>query len=292
MPYRERIEQFKENNSSLTFACISDRQDFAKELEKRAFSPRLIDQSSTPLCGPAAFMFCVANERPEAYVNYVLDLAEKGEGKLGHLLVKPSDACRNSVLAEKVHPVDWVALASLRDSSNKMLRMKRPSNMVAGITMGGALAAWFTATGWFHGVNHAFYQSSKRQSSFKHLLNINQHGHGYICLLIRSAIVSNSLMDTGFKKLGGSGTPKTFLGTPDHWIVLDGRLSIDQKEYLWSDMPNRKELMHKPMRLNFWHWGGSSFADKPCCSIDDRIPNITPAQFLPYYYGYVSAAIK
>jgi len=286
MPYRERLEKFRQANDKLAFACIANktREVFANELERRAIDPRLIHQGGTPLCGPASFIFCVAREYREAYVNYVLDLAEKGSGKLGNLTVKPSSACRNAndSLIGIVDPVDWVALASLRDSSNNFLPMSNPKSTTAGITSAAQLAAWFTKTGWFSGVDHSFFRSLF-QGSLKHFLDINNHGHAYICLLINSAIIN-----------GDSSVDKV-PSTPNHWVVLDGRVSIGQEEFFWANMSKQKreELLHKPLRLKFWTWGGESLSEgKPCCSIDDRNPDITLARFLSYYYGYVSATIK
>jgi len=85
---------------------------------------------------------------------------------------------------------------------------------------------------------------------------------------------------------------KNLLGTPDHWIVLDGHASIGQKEYQGAANLNLDEPINKPLRFKFWTWGDEVVTGKPCCAIDDRVPNITPASFLPYYYGYVSAAKK
>jgi len=226
MTAMERIERFEREDGSLKFKCIDKREDFTKSLKARARNSRLIQQGDTPLCGPAAFMHCLAKDKRDDYVHYVLDLAEKGEGRLGNLRVKPGSACLNSTDIGS-DPVDWVSLASLRDSTNHFFSMRSYESEVAGITTGGALAYWFNSTGWYHAVNLSFYQSLKTQSRFKHLLDMNQRADGHICLLIRSAIITNhSSSDTGFKKWNGSGTPKTYLGTPDHWIVLDGRASV------------------------------------------------------------------
>jgi len=291
----EWIERFERESGSLKFECIDKdkRKEFTKSLKDRMENPRLINQGITPLCGPAAFMHCAAKDKRNDYVHYVLDLVEKGEGKLGNLRVKPGSACLNST-SIGCDPVDWVALASLRDSTNRFWSMRSYKSEVAGITTGGGLAYWFNATGWYHAANFSFHQSLKNQSRFKHLLDMNQRADGHICLLIRSAIITNySSTDTGFKKWNGSGAPKTYFGTPDHWIVLDGRASIGQKEYQGSANLNLDELINKPLRFKFWTWGNKGGVEgKPCCAIDDRVSNITPASFLPYYYGYVSAAIK
>jgi len=294
MTAMERIEQFERDGGSLKFKCIDKREDFIKNLKARLKEPWRIDQRNTPLCGPAAFMYCVVKDRPYDYAHYVLDLVEKGEARLGNLRVKPRGACLNSIEIGRIAPVDWVALASLRDSTNRFWSMRSHKSEMAGITTGGALAYWFNATGWYHAADFTSYHSSKNQSRLRHLLNMNQYADGHICLLIRSAIITNrSSTDTGFKKWNRSDTPKTYSGTPDHWIVLGGRASIGQKEYQGAANLNLDELINKPLRFKFWTWGGEPLDDEsPCCAIDDRVSNITPASFLPYYYGYVSATRK
>jgi len=213
MAAMERIERFKRDSGNLKFKCIKDREDrekFAVHLKERMSNPRKINQGLTPLCGPAAFMHCVAKDRRDNYVHYVLDLAEKGEGRLGNLRVKPGSACLNGTEIG-CDPVDWVALASLRDSTNRLWSMRSHKSEIAGITIGGTLAYWFNAAGWYHAADFTSFHSSKNQSRFRHLLNMNQYADGHICLLIRSAIITNySSTDTGFKKWNGSGTPKTY----------------------------------------------------------------------------------
>jgi len=283
MPFNNRIEEFKQGRSRLAFACINDREAFANKLKDRAINAGLINQARTPLCGPAAFMHCIASKWPAEYVDYVLDLAEEGKGTLGKLIVEPRDDCLNASLGNAIDPVDWVALASLRDSTNRSKPMDRTDAEFAGITLGGALAGWFKKTDWFSACSNSSGPLSSR--SFEHLLGINQRLNSHICLLIRSAIITTgTTFDIGYKK-PHSGTPKTLTGFPDHWVVLKGRINIDHKPapppgILRGDDLNN--LMHKQLDFRLWSWGENG-------SIRDRIHTITPAQFQPYYYGYVSA---
>jgi len=228
-------------------------------------------------------MHCIATDRPVDYVRYVLDLATTGSGTLGGLTVTPGGDCRNAALDNKIDSVNWVALVSLRDASNAFFDMNGPDSNAAGITVGSTLAGWFSATGWFSsGVNNS---TSYAPQSFEQLLGINQRGNSHVCLFIRSAIVASSPSELGINKFNGSGTPKTWLGTPDHWVVLKKRLTIDYKAPPLPGMPRPAGLEHKRLDFSFWHWG--NLHDTP---INSRIHNITPAQFLPYYYGYVSAS--
>jgi len=294
--YGERLERFRQGSGSLAFKCITDRDKFVANLRDRANNPFLIQQGFTPLCGPAAFMHCIAIDRPADYVHYVLDLAEHGVGKLGGLTVKPGDSCRSAsllVTAGKItrdatDPVDWVALASLRDSSNLIFDMNGPRSDIAGITLGRAMADWFSATGWFPGgvVDATHYQSSSPYyNAYDNLLSINQRVNSHVCLLIRNAIVEPS-SGLGINKFDGSGTPKSG-PTADYWVVLKTRITLDHKTPpLPGMLPffDLRELRNQRINFRFWNWG-----DRNTTSVNNRIDNITFGQFLQHYYGYVSA---
>jgi hypothetical protein len=137
------------------FAMIEDWTKFHNALNVRIKDPWKIAQEQTSLCGPAAFMYCVAKHRPHAYRDYVMDLALHGRARLGNLEVVPSDACRNSTPdGTGIDPVDWVALGSLRDSTNGVFSMT-PKAQTAAITTPANLEAWFDACGLFNGTgNH------------------------------------------------------------------------------------------------------------------------------------------
>jgi len=218
-------------------------------------------------------------------------------GKLGGLTVEPGNDCRNASLLitdrhgarDATGPVDWVALASLRDSSNLIFDMNGPRSDIAGITLGRAMADWFSATGWFPGgvVDATHYQASNPYYNvFDNLLSVNQRVNSHVCLLIRNAIVHP---DSGIginKLVGGSGTPKSG-PTADHWVVLKTRITLDHKTPPFPGMLrffDLQELKSQRIDFRFWNWG-----DPSTTPVNRRIGNITAGQFLQHYYGYVSA---
>jgi len=280
---REMIEQFRRGTGSLAFACIKDRVSFAKALEDRVDEPREINQGLTPLCGPAAFMYCIAKDRRTDYVRYVLGLAEHGVGKLGlNLTVEPSRACRNASFDVEIDPVDWVALASLRDDTNSFRRMSGPKSNVAGITMGGAMVDWFRATGWFPGgvgkaIKYNWSQPvdelhdidrHRRPEPLVNLCGIDPRvsGGGHVCLLIRAEILSDTPPVSERNRIKASGKSKKWYGFPNHWVVLEGHIGLP-----YSATPDHR------LCFNVWSWGGVKTINMPV------------RQFLPHYYGYVSA---
>jgi hypothetical protein len=201
----KKMEAFKNSTDAPKFACIlgkgGTRKQFADDLTDRCNKPELIAQGRSSLCGPAAFMYCVAREKPDEYAHCVLDLAMTGKGNLGGLQVEPTPGGRNELTEEKIAPVDWVALGSVR-------KMNRVDSGLEGMTFGNALMRWFNATGWFYAVNETSPASSKSQA-MNDLFSINKLDTCYVCLLITSKII-----ERGQPGWGGA----------DHWVVLgDGK---------------------------------------------------------------------
>lgn len=103
------------------FARI-DRQVVADGLRARIEKPVTQNQAAASLCGPAALFYCLLEEHPELYAQYVIDLFNTGEARIKSLHVKPSAGCRAyQPPPDKIHAVDWIALASLRNSENTLL---------------------------------------------------------------------------------------------------------------------------------------------------------------------------
>src|SRR6478752_3918418 len=62
-----------------------DRASFAMDLMDHINSPSLINQRDSSLCGPACFLYALLQKTPETYAQFVIDLYEKGQAKVGGL---------------------------------------------------------------------------------------------------------------------------------------------------------------------------------------------------------------
>ncbi|MDR0701947.1 MAG: hypothetical protein LBF61_05965 [Azoarcus sp.] len=297
MSYIDKLNAFRNGTAPLAFDCITDRERFVDALVKRHETPSLIDQDQTPMCGPAAFMYCIARENPDAYGEYVLDLAMTGEGRIGNLTVTPGGDCRKAALKNKeIDPVDWVALASLRDASNSLWDMESPGSSAAGITSSATMAGWFQQTGWFKsGVidtgNTLFTED------LKNLLEINLHQSGaYICMLINAGIIDPP-GSSGISKIGKKNAPKSLWNGATHWIVLgndtpafgtgcldkDIRITVPGKPTEYPLSPGDEALLKGDLYFKAYSWGKIR-------EVTVRYADLTVEQFLRYYYGYVVAA--
>ena len=190
------------------FKCLEPKSKrWQNELNNRVNEPFRIHQQRSPLCGPAAFMYCIARTAPETYRKYVEDLAYHGEAMLGSLHVKPRPECLNetadNLVKIGIDPVDWIALASLRDSSNDFLSVTAGSSL-AGITLPSTLADWFNQSGLFSGGVSKQASTSSTEHGLDSLIEANcRHRSGScVCLFLRAAIIGGG-GSLGINKLGG-----------------------------------------------------------------------------------------
>ena len=224
------------------------RDKVLKGIKDRLADPSLINQGNTWLCGPASFMYCLLRDSPEAYVTYVTQLYLKGNGRIRSLEVKPSADCL-AANPTGIDPVDWVALASLRDSENTFFDYQSSSNMVGGITTPSALAGWFERAGYRQVTNETNAFITKGADSLKTALGLVAQ-HRRVCLMINARMI--------YADGGASG----FFSTPTHWVVLEGGRGIHGGQ---AD-------------LDIWTWGKSTSHG---FRRTDRV--------LTNHYGYVSA---
>jgi hypothetical protein len=78
-----------------------------------------VDQNQTNLCGPAATLFNVLTDRPGAYARFAIDMYERGEAKMVDLSIKPeADLLSYALPSGQIDPVDWLTLASMRNSND------------------------------------------------------------------------------------------------------------------------------------------------------------------------------
>jgi mannose-6-phosphate isomerase-like protein (cupin superfamily) len=204
------------------------RASVARGLRERVQDPKKLDQDHASLCGPAAFLFCLLNCRPEVFVKYVCDLYNIGEARIGDLHVKPSVGCRHySSDRNQIDDVDWIALASLRDSENIAMSYSSPDDEVSGATMPHTLAKWFEKAKFrnVHNETNAFFSKGlPTLESASHRIALSQ----FVCLFINMDMLDSIKF-------------KHHSHFPDHWVVLDGALKSEKDDdvqfcvYSWGD---------------------------------------------------------
>src|SRR5512139_872628 len=127
-----------------------DRSAVAQRLRELVDDPLLIRQGRANLCGPAAMMALWLRDDPEAATTYAVHLFERGEARIGALPVRASARLRATAAGADCPPADWLMMAALRDSTNRVLpyaHARGPREAAAAITLPGAVARWLRAAG-------------------------------------------------------------------------------------------------------------------------------------------------
>lgn len=243
-------------NRNRAFQCIDpgcrpgeSKDPFTKKQIEAGLQARLNNpfpaQDSTSLCGPAAYFFCLINLSPSSYKKVVKQLWESGKADIGNLSIKPSnDGCRRvrnfyneKTGGPKIPPIDWITLASLRESENTTYRLNDPDNEVAGITTWNELFGWFEQSN-FKGLKKYPFQNYTFSSNVIAEIN-NYAGQDYYVV----SLISASLLSGG----GSSGT-NLF---PDHWIVWMDKL----KDNKGNSITALTEPYNTKVKLKFFSWG-------------------------------------
>lgn len=214
------------NGTSQAYPNIQ-RTDMVSGLTLRLKSPRRIDQANTSLCGAASLMYCLATHKDAMYAQYVVELYNTGKSTIGKLTVEPGSDCKEykPSTSQGIHPVDWVALASLRDSENDAFDYAQPSDEVGGITMPGDLVDWFKDAGFSQDANITNVVFTKGEATIKEMAKRFDQQHS-VCMFINSIMLSDPTEDSW---------------TPDHWVVVTSAVAVKDKRvtlsvFTWGDI--------------------------------------------------------
>ncbi|MCL7423059.1 MAG: hypothetical protein M8364_19380 [Methylobacter sp.] len=189
---------------------LCDRKTVANQLRVRVAEPSKIFQGKSSLCGPASFLYVSATDKPHVYAKYIIDLYEQGEASIGNLRVKPGADCKNYEV-EYIQEIDWIGLASLRDSTNSVFDYQAVTDQFAGITLPDHLQEWFIQGGYTQVYNRTNLVFDKNLYTLLQAHQKRQSGYA-ICLLIGANLLS--------------GKPKGNVPA-DHWVVLNSDIQID-----------------------------------------------------------------
>jgi Tfp pilus assembly protein PilZ len=113
------VDVFTLGPKALTGFPGFDRYNVACGLTLRLLDPVGFKQKNTDLCGIVAFTADLARQKPVAFALLVAHLADKGRAQLDAWNIEPHISVRSVPAGHKsVAQVDWVCLASLRDTLN------------------------------------------------------------------------------------------------------------------------------------------------------------------------------
>ncbi len=224
-----------------------DRDAIADRLEELVVDPTRIRQGRLNLCGPAAVISIWFARDPAGAVRYATGLFERGHAAIGDLTVMASAGLRRLPyrLVESARgcpQADWMMMAALRDSTNRVLRYQRPGGpreAAAAITLPSAMRTWLVATGvvsmvrdetnllWRKGLAHAATLSPAPDREL--LLLVAQE------MFRRPPAWHHRVRD------------RVVSLVPNHWVVLRTPVEVGEER----------------VRFTFWSWGTVRQAELP-----------------------------
>lgn len=261
------------------------RAIFAKQLRDRVSNPLTIDQNTSSLCGPASLLYFIGSRKPALLAQYVVDLYTSGQASLGSLKLEPGTDCRNyRVDSSAISAIDWVMLASLRDSSNSFLDYETPADKAAGITMPAAMTSWLEATGFSDVIEHTTLTGNEDLENLVKAASAHNAGN-CVFLFINASVLSGAA--TPAKK----AKKKAFWGTANHWVGLITPVQIDgatisNLAVKGSSVNDDASVLAAKINTTLFTWGYAAGR-----KLDARRPALNVETFLDHYYGYVSAKL-
>jgi hypothetical protein len=219
---RVLIDQFVRRTGVSAFPRFSDRKLIGLQLIERLEGAKMINASKTSLCGPAAFLQGISKRDPVAYVKYVIDLYENGNGRIGKLTVKPSVGFRADGGNGFTPEADIIAMGSLRDSANYLMEYHFNSSIdeTRGGSSPGDLVDWFKNAGYTPEDYTDWSKSwitNQSQPRAKAELASQRFQDGYIVCLAMS------------QNLEGSPSTQAEWGGRDHFALLRSPIRFDAK---------------------------------------------------------------
>lgn len=217
-----------------------ERSLLEKQIAQRINHKTTPNQRETSLCGPAAFFYCLQMDRPDVYAQAARELWRYGKTKIGKLEIKPGEGCRHpegTFYSERGSPrvlgIDWITMASLRDSENAVLDYDNISKQTSGITAWWSLREWFEKAGYELVLDNV----SPAHISERELNDLNKYAaQGYRVV----SLISVSLL--GY----------SWFNVKNHWIVWE------------SEAVNSSSGVN----LKFFSWGEVSQGIPPGTTID------------------------
>ena len=206
------------------------------------------NQDRSMLCGPAAFFYCLLIDRPDLYKQMVKELWESGKTKIGTLKLEPSYDCRHPTnffkneppgYLPKVPAIDWITLASLRDTENSFFDYDSPNDNIPGITTAGDLKTWFKKAG-----AEIIYEINTKiinhitgpKLTLKDLCRLNSYVREdtHVVMLITSRMFDDEILIT----------------TKNHWIVWADKLKLINGYEVTEQTP-----LTELVQLKCFSWG-------------------------------------
>jgi hypothetical protein len=253
-----KVAAFATGAGAAAFKKIS-RAAVARGLSSRLANPDGIDQAGSSLCGPSVFVRRMAATDPVAYVTFVIDLYQTGQGHIGDLKAKAGDDLREYDPGGRIEPVDWIPIASLRDSDNWFFDYQDVNDATAGITMPSALESWFRKVGYRDIINETNVLLNKGEDCLRRASGLWAKDY-WVCLFINADMLHEETPE--------HHESHSHSTTPDHWVALTSAVDIS---------PDKASV-----KFTVFSWGKGHWAVPQTAS-----DKLSLKEILNNFYGFV-----
>ncbi|WP_201597601.1 hypothetical protein [Psychrobacter vallis] len=209
-----------------------------KELVNRLALKTFPTQGASSLCGPATLFYCLLIDHPKLYKQAVAELWRDGKTTINDLKIEPSARTKNpkDLFKKKeelrILAIDWMTLASLRDSTNNIMTYSSPFDQAAGITLPVDMIDWFKKAGYRHVETFVLDRPTNIIKINSYQSNPNYH------------VIS--LVNSGF--ISGQNLPTVNL--PNHWVMWTDQLRNSDGIPIRTDIKSSDTV-----KLKLFTWG-------------------------------------
>lgn len=195
-----------------------------------------------------SIFYCLLMDRSDLYEQVVKELWESGKTKIGTLKIEPSYDCRHPSnffkkdyrgYKPKVPSIDWITLASLRDTENSVFDYDSPDDQVSGITTAENLKTWFENSGAkiLYSINTSLIDQIRGPHlTLQDLCRLNSYisPETHVVVLITAKMITN----------------QGILTTKNHWIVWTDKLKLHNG----LEITEQTAITEK-VQLELFSWG-------------------------------------
>jgi hypothetical protein len=247
---KQTVDAFAANPAAGKFPHL-DRATIAAGLLARLEDPTKIDQGHTGLCPSAAVVYTLARTNAVGYAKAVTELFDQGKTKIGDWTLDPCDDLRNYAPPSNtdVPQVDWIIMASIRDSENWFIDYQSESDN--GGAWGNEVAKWLRKAGYKEVVEDWNYVCNKTIPNLKKAEELYEKDY-QVCLLIDKDLLEGET---------------SIISRPNHWVVLADKIATTYAP---------KGAVYATV----FTWGKKRNIPAKAMILDD---------FIDYYYGFVAA---
>lgn len=252
-PALEAIADFEKSKVPGVWPGLNKGQMLA-EMRARAIDPFQINQGGQPFCGPAAIVFELVRRDPLRYVELCRSLfLVGGFHTRSQRWISPSPRLLGSQGNLRMPQIDWMVLATLRESENSIFAVEANAPEIlrnmSGMTKSWEMAGWAREILGFRDVqyHHAYFLGDR--DAIQNAAAALDAGGAAFALITAEGMLGNR---------------PPLVAYPSHWIVLLGKIVIQAATpgkpdsgrlrfdlYTWARQM-QVDLGEKPFKNYFW----------------------------------------